>query len=89
MNGQFELCGRVLKPRAQAVLEGQLSEEQVGVEEEGSQENFDGSESVEGVFLSQKTRDREKPPAERERESPKLGTWEPLRGFLSLNLIRH
>lgn len=71
MNGQVGLCGRILKPWAQAALEGQLSEEQGGVEEEGSEENFDWGESIEGfsvrvVFLSQKTSDREKQPAERE-----------------------
>lgn len=44
----------------------------LGVEEKGGQENFDRGERVEGlsgmvVFLSQKTSDREKQRAERER----------------------
>lgn len=75
MNGQVVgLCGRIQKPRAQAVLAVQLSEEQVGVEaEEGKKISTEVKELrillVRAVSLGQKTSDGEKGPAKRENPS--------------------
>lgn len=74
MNGQVGLCGRIQKPRAQAVLAVQLSEGQVGVEaEEGKKISTEVKELrvllVRAVSLGQKTSNGEKGPAERENPS--------------------